>query len=69
MTVEELKVIAADLDIPNWQFIRTEPQLIWAIQKARGEECCFLTDKRVHCWTATCEWHSSCLKLVAEWRR
>lgn len=39
-----------------------------AIQRQRGEEQCFSTDKRYGC-VEQCEWRKACLKLRAVWLR
>ena len=41
---------------------------IRAIQRQRGEEPCFSTDKRYDC-TKQCEWRNNCIKLRAVWLR
>ena len=38
------------------------------IQKQRGEEPCFSTDKRYNC-EEQCAWRKDCLKLRAVWLR
>ena len=69
MTLNELKGVAQALNVPNVEHLNTDRQLVRAIQAARGEACCFLTDARAFCWSSTCEWRSSCLRLIAEWHR
>lgn len=39
-----------------------------AIQRQRGKEQCFSTDKRYGC-TEPCEWRKDCVKLRAVWLR
>ena len=39
-----------------------------AIQRQRGKEPCFSTDKRYGC-TESCEWRKDCAKLRAVWLR
>lgn len=39
-----------------------------AIQRQRGEEACFSTDKRYSC-AEQCEWRKDCIKLRAIWLR
>jgi hypothetical protein len=68
MTKNEIEQIAEAMEIPDWRYLGTETRLVRAIQKARGDEDCYLTDKRIKCWAA-CDWRSSCFRLVAEWRR
>ncbi|HUL13050.1 MAG TPA: hypothetical protein VLU73_12890 [Methylococcaceae bacterium] len=69
MNVTELRALARHSGIHNPEVLHTEKQLVWAIQKARGEETCFLSDQRIKCKDIECEWRSECIKLVAEWRR
>lgn len=44
------------------------PSAIRAMQRQRGEEPCFSTDKRYSC-AEPCEWRKDCLKLRAVWLR
>jgi hypothetical protein len=69
MTKTEIEQIAESMEIPDWRYLGTETQLVRAIQKARGHDVCFMTDKRIQCWSAVCDWRSSCFRLIAEWRR
>ena len=46
----------------------SSPQVIRSIQRQRGEEPCFSTDKRYGC-AEQCEWRNDCLKLRAVWLR
>jgi len=70
MDIPELRAIAERYGIsPNPYGLDSERQIVWSIQKARGEECCFHTEKRIHCAGATCEWRSLCLRLIADWRQ
>ena len=69
MDMPELRVMAQHCGIQDYQFFTTEKQLVWAIQKARGEEMCYLSDKRAGCADAICDWRSCCVKLTAEWLR
>jgi hypothetical protein len=43
--------------------------MVRALQKERGAEACFLTEKRLFCQDADCEWRKECCRLVAVWRR
>jgi len=69
MNVAELKAIAHHAGIPNAANLHTKKQLVWAIQRSRGEEACFLSDRRIQCKDSECEWRFECIRLVAEWRR
>lgn len=46
----------------------SQASAIRAIQRQRGEEPCFSTDKRYNC-AEQCEWRKNCLKLRAVWLR
>ena len=46
----------------------SQASAIRAIQRQRGEEPCFSTDKRYNC-AEQCEWRKDCLKLRAVWLR
>lgn len=69
MKVADLRELAYHAGIQNPDILGTTKQLVWAIQKARGEDTCFLSDHRIRCKDSECEWRSECIKLVAEWRR
>lgn len=69
MTTEELRAIAVQNGVHDYYQLKTTKQIVWAIQKARGEECCFWSDLRMGCRHSECEWRAECLRLVAEWRR
>jgi len=69
MRITELRSIAKEVGIHNFSLLETERQLTLAIQKARGEDSCFLSDKRTRCADVECEWRPGCLRLIAEWRR
>jgi hypothetical protein len=43
-----------------------EPSVIRALQRQRGEEPCFSTDKR-HTCAGQCEWRKECHKSRAVW--
>jgi len=65
----ELLDIARHEGIRDLEYFRTEKQLVWAIQRARGKAACFLSEDRMKCKDLECQWRRECLKLVAEWRR
>lgn len=69
MNVAELSTIARRSGISDLQVFGSEKQLVWAIQRARGEDACFLGDTRFQCRDSECEWRDKCRRLVAEWRR
>jgi len=68
MNIESLQQLASQIGLHQHNDNTSQKMLIRAIQKHRGEEPCFSTDKRYSC-NAVCEWHTSCQKLRAEWLR
>ena len=38
-------------------------------QLKRGDEPCYMTEKRLLCKNRQCEWRQECRKLVAVWKR
>lgn len=69
MNIKALQVLAGDAGIGNSADYLSQKTLVRAIQKVRGEEPCFLTDKRYACKNEECEWRENCRKLVAVWLR
>ena len=64
-----------DIDLRGRQlglspYILNSPRklIIRSIQRAEGEEVCFLTDARLVC-NKPCEWSNECKKLTASWLR
>lgn len=45
------------------------PALVRMEQTARGEEACFMTEKRIHCQDTVCTLRARCRRLVAVWKR
>ena len=68
MNIESLQQLASQIGLHQHSTITSQKMLIRAIQKQRGEEPCFSTDKRYTCHE-TCEWCASCQKLRAVWLR
>jgi hypothetical protein len=68
MNVECLLEVASQAGVPACQDLTSEKRLVRAIQKQRGEEPCYLTDKRYAC-KERCVWQASCQKLRAVWLR
>lgn len=69
MKEAELREKARHAGIQHIDILNSAKQLVLAIQKARGEETCFLSDHRIQCRDHECEWRPDCIRLVAEWRR
>ncbi len=68
MIAAELLDIARHEGIRDLEYFRTEKQLVWAIQRARGKAACFLSENRMSCREHDCQWRQECLKLVVERR-
>jgi hypothetical protein len=68
MNQRELRNKARAIGITDDLLHLPKKSLIRAMQKAQGQEPCFLSENRYECVTA-CEWKSQCKRLTAEWRR
>lgn len=68
MNIETLQQLASQNGLKQHSDNTSQKMLIRAIQKQRGEEPCFSTDKRYTCHEV-CEWSGSCQKLRAVWLR
>ena len=68
MTLEILQQLAHEIGLQKYSDNTSQKMLVRAIQKHRGEEVCFLTDKRYGC-VSDCEWRNDCQKLRAVWLR
>ena len=68
MTIESLQRLASQNGLNQYGNNTSQKMLIRAIQKQRGEEPCFSTDKRYTC-NEVCQWRGSCQKLRAVWLR
>ncbi|MBI1732313.1 MAG: hypothetical protein HYR49_06040 [Gammaproteobacteria bacterium] len=47
----------------------TSPARVRIEQSQRGEEACFMTEKRLTCGDSACELRVRCRRLVAVWKR
>lgn len=68
MNIEALQSLAGEIGLHQLGDMPTQKFLIREIQKQRGNEPCYLTDKRYAC-SENCEWRTSCQKLRAVWLR
>ncbi len=68
MNIETLQQLASQIGLHRFNDCPSQKMLIHAIQKHRGGEPCFLSDKGYTCHE-TCEWRASCQKLRAVWLR
>lgn len=68
MNISSIQLIANEIGLEKYSNERSEKMLIRAIQKQRGEETCFATDKRYLC-KQECEWSANCRRLRAVWLR
>ena len=68
MTQQELISKARTFGLAD-HFIRLpKKELTRAMQKAQGQEPCFLSDSRYEC-DGSCGWSRECKKLTSEWMR
>jgi hypothetical protein len=68
MKIESLQQLAHEIGLKEYGHNSSQKMLVRAIQRRRGEEPCFSTDKRYTCHEV-CEWRTSCQKLRAVWLR
>lgn len=68
MVTVELQQLASSMGIKDAESIYSKPMLVRAIQRQRGEEPCFATDRRFSC-NNFCGWRADCVKLRAVWLR
>lgn len=68
MNMEALQQLVSRMGMHDYGSNSSQKVLIRAIQKQRGQEQCFLTDKRYIC-DEVCEWRENCQKLRAVWLR
>jgi hypothetical protein len=64
-----LRQIGESLGVLNPERIRSELELIRAIQDASHHRPCFQSEKSASCEEAGCQWQTKCRKLVAIWHR
>jgi len=65
-----LRQIAESLGVNNTEQMRSEVELIRAIQEASHRRPCFQSTNAKVCEDAAdCQWKEKCLKLVAIWHR
>jgi hypothetical protein len=68
MNIETLQQLASQIGLHQHKDYQSPRMLIHAIQKHRGGEPCYLTDKRYTC-REVCEWSAGCQTLRAVWLR
>lgn len=64
-----LRQIAESLGVPHSQYMRSECELIRAIQEASHHNPCFQSDDSKNCDQLECQWRKKCIKLIAIWHR
>jgi hypothetical protein len=64
-----LRQIAESLDVPHPERMRSELELIRAIQDASHHRPCFRSAKAASCEELGCQWRAKCRTLIAIWRR
>jgi hypothetical protein len=55
--------------LPNAPIPDTSPARVRNEQKLRGQEACFMTDKRLNCTDLACHLRARCRRLIAVWKR
>lgn len=68
MKIESLQQLAAEMSLHKHGDTSSQKMRVRAVQKQRGGEPCYLTDKRYNC-NDDCEWSTGCKKLKAVWLR
>jgi hypothetical protein len=66
--IAQLQQLARDSGIKECAPHASQTVLIRKIQKLRGDEPCFATDKSFDC-AEICQWRRECRKLKAVWLR
>lgn len=69
VTIMGLQEIAESLGVSNAKQMRSEPELIHAIQEASHQQPCFQAKGSAPCEKQNCPWKSKCRRLVAIWYR
>ena len=64
-----LRQIAESLGVENPQLLRSEFELIRAIQDASHHRLCFQSQGSTICEETNCHWQENCRKIVAIWHR
>jgi hypothetical protein len=68
MHKEKLTKLARNIGISEHYLNSEKKFLVREIQRALGQEPCYMTDLRYSC-NATCDWSDGCKKLTATWLR
>lgn len=69
MQRQHLADLARIENVPGSTLMGSAVASIRAIQSARGNEPCFMAEKRLLCHFDDCEWRRECRRLVAVWMR
>lgn len=64
-----LRQIAESVGVQHHQYMRSEYELIRAIQEASHQNPCFQSDESKTCDRLECLWRNKCIKLIAIWHR
>ncbi|MDP1772357.1 MAG: DUF2934 domain-containing protein [Methylobacter sp.] len=67
MTVLSLQELAAFIGIKDLEDVRSEIELVWAIQNATDHSPCFRSDINMTCEDLACNWRTECRKLISAW--
>lgn len=69
MQRNNLAEIARTEHVPMSAVMGSDVGLVRAIQTTRGDDPCFMTEKRLLCKVEACEWRKDCRRLMAVWKR
>jgi hypothetical protein len=67
MTVLSLQELAAFIGIKDLEDVRSEIELVRAIQNATDHSPCFRSDINMTCEDLECNWRTECRKLISAW--
>ncbi len=67
MTILSLQELAAFIGIKNSEDMRSEIELVRAIQNATDHSPCFQSEINMTCEELECKWRTECRKLISAW--
>ncbi len=67
ITILSLQELAAFIGIKNPEDMRSEIELVRAIQNATEHSPCFRSEINVTCEELECKWRTECRKLISAW--
>lgn len=67
MTILSLQQLATFIGIKHPENMRSEIELVHAIQNAIGHSPCFRSEINMACEEMECKWRTECRKLISAW--